>query len=396
MSILVYGGGFDPPHLGHLAAADRAYGVLRPDRFLVIPDGIPPHKPLPPEAPDAETRLDLCRIAFQDRPWAEVLDFAIRRDGPSYMIDTVEELEAQFPEETIVLLLGTDMLLCFESWRGAKELMARCTLAALCRGEGERDELERKAEELRHRYGARVQILEHGALPLCSSQIRAELPRREGRASLSEACYREIVRRRLYGAQPDLDWLMEQVRAMLDPGRIAHVEGCAETAQCLARRWCIDPDMAREAGILHDCTKAWSNAEQLRYCDEMGVELDPVERQTSQLLHARTGAVAARSLFGATEDVCDAIRWHTTGKADMDSFEMILYLADKIEPTRHYPGVDRIRALAMEDLSAAMKASLGLTVEDIRRKHRDVYKDTLDACQWYSARVQEIKEEPLC
>ena len=152
MSILLYGGGFDPPHLGHLAAADRAHEALRPDRFLVIPDGTPPHKPLPEEAPDALTRLELCKIAFADRPWSQVLDLAAKREGPCYMIDTVEEVDRLFPGEEIALLLGTDMLLCLDRWYRAEDLLRRCRIVALCRNRDELQPLEQKAEALRQRF----------------------------------------------------------------------------------------------------------------------------------------------------------------------------------------------------------------------------------------------------
>ena len=88
MSVLLYGGGFNPPHLGHLAALKRAVEALQPDRVFLIPDGTPPHKPLPPETPSAEERLALVRLAFRQLPEAQVQELAIRREGPCYMADT--------------------------------------------------------------------------------------------------------------------------------------------------------------------------------------------------------------------------------------------------------------------------------------------------------------------
>ena len=72
------------------------------------------------------------------------------------------------------------------------------------------------------------------------------------------------------------------------------------------------------------------------------------------MLHAVPGAAAARRLFGESEAVCAAIRWHTTGRAGMTRLEKILYLADMIEPNRDYPGVENLRRLAREDLDAAV------------------------------------------
>ena len=116
MSIAIYGGSFNPPHLGHAEAAYTVCEELRPDRFLIIPDNIPPHKDMEEGCPTAEQRLELCRLAFADVPGAEVSDMEIRREGRSYTAETVRELRERWPDEELILVVGTDMLLCFDDW----------------------------------------------------------------------------------------------------------------------------------------------------------------------------------------------------------------------------------------------------------------------------------------
>ena len=331
MRILVYGGGFNPPHLGHLAALETARDALRPDLSLIVPDGMPPHKLLPALSPKPEERLKLCRLAFSGLEQTRVLDLAALRDGPCYMIDTVRLLRKTYPEDELILLLGADMLLSFDLWYRAGEL----------------------------------------------------LPLRQGADLIPPEVYGEIIRLRLYDAKPDLTWLREQACALLKPKRVPHVLGCEETARRLALRWGYDADEAAEAALLHDMTKRWTTEEQLRYCGEKGIRLDEDERANPQLLHARTAAIAARELFGAPPAICDAIRWHTTGKPDMDLFETILYLADMIEPNRSYPGVEDLRELAERDLNLCMRDALLVSIQVIRQRGLKVYKDTLDACEWY-------------
>lgn len=384
MRVLLYGGGFNPPHLGHLAALERAREVLRPDLTLVIPDGEPPHKPFPKGSPAPDERLLLSRLNFGDLPQTEFSDLSLTRDGPCYMIDTVTLLRRRYPTDELVLLVGSDMLFSFGSWYRSADLLRECTLAALCRGLGEMDAIAAQARTLEAR-GGRVILLDHEPVEISSSRLRAMLPERMGTAYLKEEVYREIIRLRLYGAKPDLSWLCDQVVAMLDPKRLPHVLGCVETARSLALRWDLDPEDAAEAGILHDMTKRWSYEEQLAFCEEKGIELDEGERQNPQLLHARTGAVAAHEIFGASEEICEAIRWHTTGKPIMSSFEKILYLADMIEPNRSFPGVEELRELAFQDLNLAMSYALERSVKSLRKRNMDVYKDTLDACSWYHA-----------
>ncbi len=384
MRVLVYGGGFNPPHLGHLAALERAREVLHPDLTLVIPDGEPPHKPFPKGSPASDERLLLSKLNFGELTQTEFSDLALRRDGPCYMIDTVTLLRRRFPTDELVLLVGSDMLLSFGTWYRSAELLRECTLAALCRGEGEKDAIAAQARTLEAR-GGKVILLDHDPVEISSSRLRAMLPERMGRTYLKEEVYREIIRLRLYGAKPDLSWLREQVVSMLDPKRVPHVLGCEEMARSLALRWDLDPEDAAEAGILHDMTKRWSTEEQLAYCEEMGIELDEGERKNPQLLHARSGAVAAKELFGAPEEICAAIRWHTTGKPIMSSFEKLLYLADMIEPNRSFPGVEELRNLAFQDLNLAMCYALERSVKSLRNRNMEVYKDTLDAFSWYRA-----------
>ena len=165
---------------------------------------------------------------------------------------------------------------------------------------------------------------------------------------------------------------------------MAHVAGCEAEAVRLALHWGEDPELAAEAGILHDITKRCSCEEQLNLCEKYGIIIDNSERSNPRLLHARTGAALARELFGADDAVCEAIRWHTTGKPDMTLFEKILYLADYIEPTRDFDGIGPLRELAYEDLDRAMALALKMTIDEVRRAGREVYVDTLTAYEWYN------------
>ena len=101
--------------------------------------------------------------------------------------------------------------------------------------------------------------------------------------------------------------------------------------------------------------------------------------------------VIAQERFGMPECVCSAIRWHTTGRPNMTRLEKIIYLADMLEPNRDFPGVDELRALAFEDLDAAMAKALESSVKSLRRREMNVYKDTLEAYRWYS-RISEQEE----
>ena len=383
MKIAIYGGSFNPPHLGHVEAARTVASALAPDRLLIVPASVPPHKELADGSPTAQQRLELCRLAFADIPGAEISEMELRREGKSYSYDTVRLLREENPDAQLILVVGTDMLLSFEKWYQFRYLLENCTLAVLARGEDDLDELRAAAAYLRTTYDADVTVLPHEPIAISSETIRKRLETRGGEDYLSDAVYAEIIRHRYYGARPSLPWLREKVLEHLDEHRVAHVAGCESEAVRLAMHWGEDPELAAEAGILHDITKSLSYDEQLQLCEKYGIINDNSELEAPKLLHAKTGAAMARELFGVSDTVYEAIRWHTTGKPDMSLFEKILYLADYIEPTRDFEGIDELRELAFSDLDGAMALGLGMTIDEIRRSGREPYVDTLDAYAWY-------------
>ncbi len=389
MRLLIYGGSFNPPHRGHVDALRTAAEQIRPDRILVIPAGIPPHKILAEGSPAAEDRLRLCRLAFSEIPGAEVSDLELRREGKSYTVDTLRELRQTMPEAELFFLVGTDMLLYMEQWHQFREIFDLCTLAALPRNEGELDVLRDAVDHLLRTYGEEVLLIPKAPLPMDSTTLRADLPCRRGRERLPESVYAEIVRLRLYGAQPDLDWLRERTVPYLKPTRVPHVRGCEQEAARLAALWGERDDLAAEAGILHDITKKLSGEEQLRMCEKYGIMTDTFEREMPSLLHARTGACLARELFGIGEEVFDAIAWHNTGRPGMSKLEKILWLADFTEPTRAFPGVDRIRELVSRDLDLALTEALEMTLEHVRRSGGTLHPRTEQTLFWLRSEDKE-------
>ena len=383
MKIAIYGGSFNPPHLGHVEAVRTVASVLAPDRLLIVPASVPPHKELADGSPTAQQRLELCRLAFTGIPGAEISEMELRREGKSYSYDTVRQLREENADAQLYLVVGTDMLLSFEKWYQFRYLLENCTLAVLARGEDDLDELRTTAAYLRTTYDAEVTVLPHEPIAISSEAIRERLETRGGEDYLSDAVYAEIIRHRYYGARPSLPWLREKVLEHLDEHRVAHVAGCESEAVRLAMHWGEDAELAAEAGILHDITKSLSYEQQLQLCEKYGIINNNSELDAPKLLHAKTGAAMARELFGVSDTVYEAIRWHTTGKPDMSLFEKILYLADYIEPTRDFEGINELRELAFTDLDGAMVLGLGMTIDEIRRSGREPYVDTLDAYAWY-------------
>lgn len=392
MKIGVYGGTFNPPHLGHLLSARFAMEALELDRLLFIPAGDPPHKDLPPLSPPGSERLAMMALAADSMLLpgrVDVSDTEVRREGKSYTADTLQELHDQYPEDELWLLMGADMFLSLQNWKKPEVICSLAHIAAFARTQADTEELlERQGEFLRKTFGAVCSVIPlPQVIPMSSTQLRGLLVKGEGRGYLSPAVYGYILRHGLYGTHTDLKNLNHEDMSacslsMVYAKRHAHILGVAQTAVELARHWGGDEDLAFRAGILHDCTKYLSLEEHLAICEKYGVELDEMERESAKLLHSKTGAALAKHLYGQPEEVYWAIYWHTTGKPDMTTLEKIIYLADYMEPNRKFDGVEDLRKLCYEDLDEALLLGVRMSIEDLNERGVAIHKNTQGAMDW--------------
>jgi len=391
MRTAVFGGSFNPPHNGHVGAAKAALSELHADRLIIIPTARPPHKEQEEPCPSAEERFSLALLAFGGLPKTEVSDMEIRRDGVSYTVDTLSELKRLNPEDELILLMGTDMLASFETWKDFKRIFGLSALAAFPRKQDEISEIRRLKAYYAEKYGATV--YEIGLVPtkVSSTELRTLLKNREGNNLLPDAVYKEIIKHRWYCAEANLPWLRENSYVYLDEKRIPHVRGCEQEAVRLAEKWGADTGLAAEAGILHDITKKLKGPEQLILCEEYGIITDADEKSNFKLLHAKTGAAFARDKFGISDEVYSAIRWHTTGRENMTLLEKIIYIADYIEPTRDFEGVDELRRLAYEDINAAVLRGLQMSLEELEHRDFSPHENTVKALKWLEEHKKDKK-----
>lgn len=390
MKIGIYGGTFDPPHLGHMEAARVAMETLSLDRLLIIPDREPPHKDLAEEAASPQQRLAMAALMADGLgPRAEASDLEICREGKSFTADTVEELHQAFPEDELWLLMGTDMFLTVQNWYQPERIFQYAGVAAFARHEEDTEELfAQQSKFLEETYHARTTVV---PLPqvkeIASRDLRRMLASEWTGGNVDPAqylwtpVYGYILREGLFGTKADLKQLSDKhlraiSYAMVKAKRLPHIQGTEETAAALAAFWGVSPEKARRAAILHDCTKYWTLEQHLETCAKYGVELDELECVSVKLLHSKSAAALARHVFAEPEEECRAISAHTTGKPGMTTFDKILYLADYMEPTRDFDGVEELRRLVWEDLDRAMILGLEMSIEDLKEKGATVHPNT--------------------
>ncbi len=379
----IYGGTFNPPHVGHFRGARYAREALGLDLLLMLPDREAPHKQLPERSPTPQQRLDMVRLGLSGEGII-ASGLSLEREGPSYACETVEQIRQLYPEAELYFLMGSDMLRSFPEWYCPQRILKEASLAVFCRGDkGEKDALA-QAKQRVEALGGRVVLLDNPITEISSTQLRRMLVFRCAGEFLPEKVEEYIQVRSLYGTGRSLRHLPEPelektVVGLLKPNRVAHVLGCRDTAVKLARLYGVNETDAARAALLHDITKALDGPLQLTLCRAYGTILDDFSQNNPKTLHALTGSLVAERIFGENEAVVSAIRCHTTGKAHMNTLEKIIYVADYMEPNRDFPGVERLRELAFTDITQALKLGLQMTLSILREQKREISPESLEA-----------------
>ena len=176
MRIGIYGGSFNPVHNGHIHLALTAVSELGLDRLFLVPSKISPHRSSD-EYVSEEDRLEMLRLACRVSDKLEVCGYELRSERVSYTIFTVEEFRRRFPDAELFLLVGSDMLMIFETWKRFEDILRECTLAVVSRCEGDMPELEKKARELRG-FG-NIVICRAEPVVVSSSDIRKKIAKKQ-------------------------------------------------------------------------------------------------------------------------------------------------------------------------------------------------------------------------
>ena len=383
----IFGGMFDPPHIGHVRLAESAVRELDLDMLYVIPDHTAPgDRKLSFATP--EDRLNMAKLAFSGLNKVTVSDMAFASGETVYTCDLVDRVASDHPDAELFLIVGGDKLQNLPNWRGFDRIKSRAKLAVAWRN----TKGETVALNALKATGASVRVMQNPVLEISSGDVRRLLLFRCAHTFLPQCVVDYINQHRLYGVWEDykdlpMERLEQIVISLLKPKRINHVLGCRDTAVELAKIWGANETDAARAGLLHDVTKALDGPLQLTICAEYGTILDDFSTENPKTLHAYTGSMVARDVFGENEAVVNAIRSHTTGKGGMNTLEKIIYVADYMEPNRDFPGVERLRQLAYTDLDAALKLGFEITLEHLKRQGAEISPATRDALQYLNMTV---------
>ncbi len=377
MRIGIFGGSFDPVHGEHIELAKRAVQELRLDKLLIMPAGEPPHKK-GKRITSAKERLYLCRAAFEGEEKIEVSDYEITRGGTSYTYQTCEEFARRYQGE-LFWLVGTDMLRDFPSWRNPERILSCATLAVCGRNE-KVGWVEREQARFSRRFGKKFAYLSYEGKDVSSTKLRVLAGAGMRLTGFTPEKVAEYVYEKGLYKIPFADEALQ----LESPRRREHSIRVAYLAASRAHGLKVPEEKAIAAALFHDCAK--NLAADSAYLDgftppKKWGEVPPA------VYHQFAGAYVAEKHFGVTDrDILNAVRYHTSGRANMSQLEKLIFLADMLEEERSYKEVEMLRALFWKrknSVKECLRTALYETLRFVEQKGERAYPLTEAAYEFY-------------
>lgn len=197
--ILIFGGSFNPIHIGHIRMARRAADFIGADKILLIPSKIPPHKSGKYLAADGD-RLNMCTVAAKADQRMEASGIELALEGVSYTVRTLELLKDKFKDAELYFLMGADMLLCFDKWKQPDKILTLASVLAVPRDEGEAEVLRKYADE---KFGDKnITVIDCEKVNVSSTEIRQMIKSNDEAVIglLPDGVYDYIKQHKLYGS----------------------------------------------------------------------------------------------------------------------------------------------------------------------------------------------------
>lgn len=193
-------------------------------------------------------------------------------------------------------------------------------------------------------------------------------------------------------AKSEMQKIRKELAKQLDSKRYEHTLGVAYTAAALAMRYDYDIMKAFEAGLLHDCAKCMTHEERLNYCKKNNLEVTEIEKKNPSLLHAKVGADLSNRKYGIIdEDICNAVRFHTTGRPDMTLLEKIIFIADYLEPHRcEAEDLPIVRKQVFVDIDSALRTILSDTLVFLEKSGNEIDPMTVKTYEYYINQERQV------
>ena len=370
MKIAIFGGAFNPVHREHVNLAKAAVKELALDKIIIMPSAISPHKQGRPIV-DFWQRFEMCRLAFAAFPQAEVSNYELARGGISYTCLTTSYFRSIYPDDELYFIIGADMLENFPNWKNPQEILSNVTLAACARETT--DSFSAYKDRVESAFGTRIVSIPYVGDAVSSTRVRTLAALGEDFSEYVDGRVCQYIKENGLYALPRL-W---KAKELMGEKRWRHTVGVAVICAKNAPRVHISEEQAITMAALHDVAKNLKNDSPYLNGFTCPDGVPPA------VVHQYSGAYVAEHEFNITDKtILDAIACHTSGKPEMSAADKLLYLADVLEESRTFEGVDELRALFRKDLDGCLKEQLKRQVEYLESSGAEVYPLTREAYEY--------------
>ena len=320
MNRVIFGGGFDPIHIGHLNMALTARDVLNA-QVIFVPAKVAIWKD---DSVDPIHKVNMIKLAINDCPNLTIDTFELEQKEQPYSIETIRYFHKKYPKDRLYLLIGQDQANSFHMWKEAEKIAEIAQIVYYSRPKYVVN------QENVNKY--RMQAIEGTEIDVSSSDVR-ELKSIKVPDSVLE-----------YIENNDL-YFINKVKSLIKESRYNHSLSVAHLACKIAKKHQLDYQKAYIAGLLHDIAKYIDKNESLALMKKLYPDYVEIG---AFAYHQFLGAYTAKNEFQVVdEEILDAIMYHATGKANMSWLGKLIYAIDKADPTRGYDSSALIKA--MED-----------------------------------------------
>lgn len=382
-TIAIMGGAFNPIHYAHLICGEVVLEKFNIDKVIFIPTGNPPHKN------NLASKIDrflMTQLATLDNPNFLVSSIELDRKGTTYTIDTLKEIKKYCKENVqLYFIIGIDAINQLFTWKNVDEIFENTKFIVVSRAGYEINEY---IKNIKFKFKEKIFFCSIPNFEISSSYIRNKVNNEESISYLvPKSVEKYILKNNLY--KKDLFNIFEnyilKIKNILPEKRFNHSLEVAKEAKKLANFYGVDEEKAFLAGILHDCAKYFPKEKIFEICEQNNFELDEIIKKQIDIAHSFIGYFVAKNDYNIKDkEILNAIKYHTTGKANMSLLEKIIYIADYIEPTRKFfIGIDKARYLAYKNIDEAMLFILENTIKFNQEKGRIIHYLSKEAYNFY-------------
>lgn len=328
MKIILFGGSFDPIHIGHLKIAEKAIESINADKLIFIPTFLSPHK----DKTDATSidRYNMINLILENNNKFDISDYEINKSEMSFSFQTIKHFKEIYPNDELYLLIGNDQLENFHNWKENKYILENIKI--IC---------AHKKDDAKYIINTKnIIFINNDLCDISSTKIK------------EKNCINNLDSKIISYINENGIYYNYRVLPFMNEQRFLHSLRVAQMAKKLANNHCINEKQAWVAGLYHDISK--ESKELISIARENNIIIPTKEK----LLHGIIGSIFIKKYYNFNDQlILNAIARHTKpydyGFGEISDLDMLIYCCDKLEPMRNDEDINNIdyyRKLIKEDL----------------------------------------------